>query len=59
MVEMVDEVAMFICVGTTIIGLCYTCAMNVMFLLEMVETDQNVAHTASRSAKVYCTFLMG
>ena len=43
MVEMVDEVAMFICVGTTIIGLCYTCAMNVMFLLEMVETDQNVA----------------
>lgn len=31
MVEMVDEVAMFICVETTIIGLCYTCAMNVMF----------------------------
>lgn len=46
MVEMVDEVAMFICVGTTIIGLCYTCAMNVMSLLEMVEMDQNVAHTA-------------
>ena len=45
-VEMVDEVAMSICVETTIIGLCYTCAMNVMSLLEMVEMDQNVAHTA-------------